>query len=549
MKTFALISLIKDGKIEDAIDSYEVLLEDLSTLILEYKDEILLLRSEYNRTARNRASGTLMESEYNVYLNKTTQNLIDKITVLETTFEPEVKIENEKVEKTLGKTEELRKIADEKLDEKGYRIVGTIYSELSSIFFKARKKSVYNSNSYVVQLMNEYQIGEVEMAYDDNLLQFFSSQQEPFVRIIDHEHKQPCFIIRDYVNGIDLNNLIESKIKLSLIDSLNASITIAEGLHEMHRSKITYKNFIPSQIIMDIEGKVKILPMNIFQTTREIVTWKHLKNSVKYMSPEQLIQAGKKNVAIKLNPRSNQYSLGLIIYYMMEGVSIFEGKGLAALYEDRIDNKETIGELRDFIDSFHQKLANYSIPKETMDTLGSDFIETFNRLLRFEPADRFKNMKKFITEINAIQGQLEKIRSDFGDDDLLMVQESFENVISFKEEAIKEFYNKVLEQITTRPSFENPDRDILCYYSLKYLFNSISSLDHEEGLKEAVTCLMKGLHTDIDVSEFVIFFETLKEVIKDNSDDWNDKIDLSWDTFNQKVLDMIDEVFPLRNGS
>ena len=535
MKTSKIISKIIEGKLNNAFDSFDEIFENIN----ELRRQILVVRSQYNELMQKGAMGTINEENIRVEKSKTIKKLLDYIAMLETTLVADV--EKEKVKESNSKSEELRKIANEMLEDKDYQIVHKIHSELSSIFYKAKKISVHINDYYVVQILNQYQIGDNETPFDKTLLEFFSNCKDPFVEIQEFVPTNPCYIIRDYVNGIDLNNLVENNIKLSLLDTINAAITIGEALQELHRSKITYKNFIPSQIIMDIDGDVKVLPMNIFKTSREVVTWKQLKNSVKYMSPEELIQSGDRTLSVKMDPQSNQYSLGLIIYYMIQGLSIFEGKGLASLYEDRIDNRETIGELRDFIDTIHQKLSYYSIPKETADTMGSVFIETYNRLLKFNPAERFGEIEDFVFEMQVLKNQLKKVRRDFSDDDLLTVQESFENAVFNNKETIEDFYTKLLENITLRDSFEKADRNIIFYYSMKYLFNSISSLDNEQGLKEAVTCLIQSLHSDVDIIDFETFFEILKKVIETNNpEDWNEQVSLSWDRFNQKVLDTID---------
>ena len=539
MKTSKILSLIQEANLEEAFESFQQFFDSVK----ELQKQIIQINSQYNRIVIEDRKGIARGENVDLEKNKITNSLIGILSKLETALEVDVKEAKKSFQKNLSKSDQLRQKANDAIKDKGYEIVEEIYSELSYIFYKAKENDFNNNNFYVVQLLNKYQLIDATMPYDEKLKDFFTKCDAPFVEIQTYETGNPCYSIRDYVDGIDLNNLIENKIKLSLLDTIKSSITIAEGLKELHRKDIVYSNFIPSQIIMDIEGDAKVLPMNIFKTNREVVTWRQLKNSVKYMSPEQLIHTGGTNFEKFLDPLCNQYSLGQIIFFMINGESIFEGKGLVELYEDRTDNKDTISQLRTFIDTINEKLQYYSIPKEEKEEMGSKFIEAFNQLIKFDPQKRFNNIGKFILQMKSLENQLAMTKMDSGDDDLNLVQESFENSVSNNNKIIDDFYAQLLEEIALRNSLELKERNILFYYSMKYLFNSISNLDHTEGLTHALTCLVQSLHSDVGIEDFEKFFEVLKKVIEENNpDDWNEGYREAWDNFNQKVLDAIDVI-------
>jgi len=137
MKKSELISLIIDGKLDNAFNS----LDDIFEHINELKRQVLVVRSQYNDTVRKGVIGTMNEENIRVEKSKTTKKLFDLIARLETILEPNVyeSIERE----SSSKSEELRKMANEMLKDKDYQIVYKIHSELSSIFYKARKISVH----------------------------------------------------------------------------------------------------------------------------------------------------------------------------------------------------------------------------------------------------------------------------------------------------------------------------------------------------------------------------------------------------------------------
>jgi len=539
MKTTKLKSLIINNEFDKAFETFDDFFNENQNL----REQLDNIQGQYNQVVEDQTKGIKGLDEIDLRLNQTRDKLLDFVKYLSKpleNIERNVQLSNAK---KLTKSEAIQQKASLAVIDKGFQIIDEIYSELSCIFYKAKRIDNHINDYYVVQLLNQYQLVDAQTPFDEKLLEFFSDNNDPFVEINQFESGNPCYIIRDYVNGIDLSNLIERKIKLSLIDAISASITIAEGLKILHKNDITYSNFIPSQIIMDLNGGTRILPMNIFKTNRDVVTWKQLRNAVKYMSPEQLKQTGGKDYRAPLSPSCNQYSLGQIIFFMLNGESIFQGIGLTELYADRLDDNDTLGQIRTFIDTIEQKLNYYSIPDEEAEELSSTFISLFNQLIKYKPEKRFDEIYDFKMEMERLQYDLKKAREKHADKDLLFVQQSFEDAVYNNEELINHFYEKLLDSIALRQSFERSDRNILFYYSMKYLFNSISKLDHEKGLNQALTCLVQSVHTDIQIDDFEVFFEVLKNVIAEKKpDNWNDRISEAWDTFNQKILDAIDVI-------
>jgi len=134
------------------------------------------------------------------------------------------------------------------------------------------------------------------------------------------EEGENLFISMEYVRGEDLSSLIRRTEKLTAGKAVLIARQVAEGLGEAHKLGVVHRDLKPGNIMIDKEGNAKIMDFGISRsltlpgTTAEGA----IIGTPEYMSPEQV--EGK-----PVDPRSDIYSLGIILYEMVTGRPPFGG--------------------------------------------------------------------------------------------------------------------------------------------------------------------------------------------------------------------------------
>ncbi len=129
-----------------------------------------------------------------------------------------------------------------------------------------------------------------------------------------------AYIAMELVDGQDLR-MMESGERLPLKTVLRIATKVADGLAAAHERGIVHRDLKPENVMISRDGFVKILdfglaklvkPITENQTTAPHTTPGAVFGTVAYMSPEQA--AGR-----VLDFRSDQFSLGIILYEMLSG--------------------------------------------------------------------------------------------------------------------------------------------------------------------------------------------------------------------------------------
>ncbi len=134
------------------------------------------------------------------------------------------------------------------------------------------------------------------------------------------------YIVMEFVDGLNLQNLIESRVSFPIPQVVLLLAQAAEGLHHAHEQGVIHRDIKPSNLILSQAGVVKIVDFGIAQMLEsELVTRTGIiVGTPAYMSPEQAS-------GDKVDARTDQYSLGVIAYELFTGSNPFRAETLTAV--------------------------------------------------------------------------------------------------------------------------------------------------------------------------------------------------------------------------
>jgi len=139
------------------------------------------------------------------------------------------------------------------------------------------------------------------------------------------------FIATEFVEGETLRQRMKRG-GLSLTEALDIATQVAGALAAAHKAGIIHRDIKPENIMLRPDGYVKILDFGLAKLTEQDERPPSLTNiektemssgllmgTLKYMSPEQA--QGK-----QVDPRSDIFSFGVVLYEMLAGRAPFDGK-------------------------------------------------------------------------------------------------------------------------------------------------------------------------------------------------------------------------------
>ena len=141
------------------------------------------------------------------------------------------------------------------------------------------------------------------------------------------------FMAMEYVDGEDLSSLLRRIGRLPHEKAVEISRQICAGLSAAHEQGILHRDLKPANVMIDSQGRVKLADFGLAAIT-ELAKDGERVGTLAYMSPEQL---DGRNITV----RSDIYALGLVLYEVFTGQSVFSGKSVEEIRKLQTQSRPT----------------------------------------------------------------------------------------------------------------------------------------------------------------------------------------------------------------
>jgi serine/threonine-protein kinase len=132
------------------------------------------------------------------------------------------------------------------------------------------------------------------------------------------------FVAMELVDGADLQRLLRETGPLPRVEIFDVALQVVRGLAAIHDAGVIHRDLKTSNIVRDRSGAVRLLDFGIAKRrtptgTLALTGVERVVGTPEYMSPEQIR-------GDELDPRSDIYSFGIVLFELCTGTLPFEGK-------------------------------------------------------------------------------------------------------------------------------------------------------------------------------------------------------------------------------
>src|SRR3954465_5704171 len=189
------------------------------------------------------------------------------------------------------------------------------------------------------------------------------------------------FIAMEFVDGVDLEKLLELGQPLSLQAKLDIVIDVLTGLTFAHKRGIVHRDIKPANIRVTEDGRAKIMDFGVAHLASSSMTSTgSFLGTPSYMAPEQITEG-------KTTPQTDIFAVGGVLYQLLTLLKPFDAPSLQNLFFRIITEKP-------------RRVS------EVMPGLPPALDRIVEKAMAKEPSDRYASALEMANELSAVRAKL-----------------------------------------------------------------------------------------------------------------------------------------------
>ena len=222
------------------------------------------------------------------------------------------------------------------------------------------------------------------------------------------------FLVMEYIEGTDLSAFVKKHGPMTTVQAVSCIVQAARGLQFAHENGVIHRDIKPSNLLLarrdrihavgpDESGHyerdvIKILDMGLARiegaesAQGELTTTGAMLGTVDYMAPEQALSAK------SADARSDIYSLGITLWYLLTGRVAYEGDSLMAkLLAHRDAPVPSLSDVATFARTWDESHEPHVLTSGVTGPHAVDAV--FRKMVAKQPRDRYQSMTEVIRDL------------------------------------------------------------------------------------------------------------------------------------------------------
>jgi len=187
------------------------------------------------------------------------------------------------------------------------------------------------------------------------------------------------FLTMEYVRGITVDALLNTRGALSVESTLAIGTQLAEALTVAHDQQIIHRDIKPANLLLEETGTLKVMDFGLARVAEKgggLTLAGFVVGTPGYMSPEQHLGGA-------VDARSDLFSTGVVLYECLTGRPPFDASSPKAVVD--------------------QVLAGRATPiRELLPGIPPALAALVDRLLQHDPADRLASARELAEQLGQI---------------------------------------------------------------------------------------------------------------------------------------------------